>query len=412
MKRFVPAALHQSEFRRFIAGYSLSLIGSAMVPVAMSFTLYEQGRGVSAVSQMLAAEMVPVVVLTLFGGVAADRFPRRRVMAAANLLCLCSQALLALLLMTHRDPLWALMGLMACIGTGTAFFSPGLQGLIPEMVTSDQLQSANALVGVAQSVGGIAGPALGGLLVAVAGGGLAIALDSLSYGICAALLFSLSGGADKPAAGANPLHLLHEGWREFRSRTWLWSIVSQFSVLHLLVIAPVIILGSAGFAHAANGALGWGGLLSLFSLGTIIGAVLAMRLRPRYPARVAMLLVLGFAAMPGSLAAGLPYPVTGTLFVLSGISIAGFSVLWSTIMQTQIPEDRLSRVTAYDTVGSVCLLPVGYVLAAPMQAAFTREGALWFACFITIATTLGVLAIRDVWNLPAAQARSSKHASP
>jgi predicted MFS family arabinose efflux permease len=371
-----------------------------MVPIAIAFTLYAQGGGASAVSKVLAAESIPMVLLLLIGGAAADKFPRRRVMVAANLLCLVSQSLLAFLLLNHHAPLPVIMALMACIGVGTAFYAPGRQGLIPQIVSPENLQSANAMLSIAQSAGAIAGPVAAGLLVAGAGGAAAIALDALSYGISAALLLSLRPRhLAAPATSASLLTQLREGWSAFISRTWLWSVVLQFALIHLLVLAPIIVLGSLGFAHAAHGALGWGGLMSLFGAGSILGGLLAMRIKPQHPARAALLWLLIFAAMPASLAANLSYPLTGACFILSGVAVTIFSVLWDTIMQAQIPAELLARVSAYDMFGSVCLLPLGYILAAPLQTAFGRGGALWLAAGFTILSTLAVLTLKDVREL-------------
>jgi len=397
----IPAALTERDFRRFIIGYTLSLTGSAMVPVAIAFSLYARGAGAPAVSKMLAAESIPMVLLLLLGGAAADRFSRRTVMLAANLLCLLSQAGLAALLFSHHAPLPVMTALMACIGAGTAFYAPGRQGLIPQIVTPENLQSANAVLSIAQSSAGIAGPVAGGLLVAAGGGAGAIALDSLSYGISALILLSLTPRPMVAAASASLLTQLRQGWSAFISRTWLWTVVLQFAFVHLLVLAPIFVLGSLPFAHAAHGALGWGGLLSLFGVGAIIGSLVALRIKPRYPARFALLGILVFALMPASLAAGLPYGLTGACFLVSGAAIAIFGVLWDTIMQAQIPPELLARVSAYDMFGSVCLLPVGYLLAAPMADAFGRDGTLWMAAGFTIVSTLAVLMLRDVRELEA-----------
>jgi hypothetical protein len=395
----LPTALAEGEFRRFIAGYALTVTGSSMVPVAIAFTLYAQGGGAQEVAQVLAAEALPMVLLLLIGGAAADRFSRKRVMVASNLLCLLSQGLLSGLLLTHHAPLRVIMTLMACIGVGAAFYAPGQQGLIPQIVSPKNLQSANAMVSIAQSVGGIAGPVVAGLLVAGAGGGTAIGLDALSYGISAASLLSLHPSGQPLLAAASLPTQLREGWAAFISRPWLWSIVLQFGLINLLVIAPIIVLGSQGLAHIAHGAFVWGGLMSLFGFGSILGGLLAIRLNPRRPACAALFWVAIFAIMPASLAANLSNIVTGTCFFVGGIAIAIFSVLWATIMQTQIPAELLARVSAYDMFGSVCLLPLGYLIAVPMATEFGRGGALWVATAFTIFSSLVVLTLKDVRGL-------------
>jgi MFS family permease len=395
----VPEALAEPNFARFITGYTLSLTGSAMVPVALSFTLYAQGGGAAAVSKVLAAETVPMVLLLLLGGAIADRYPRGRVMIAADLLRLASQSALAVLLLTHHAALPVIMVLMALIGTGNAFYIPGRAGLIPQLVAPSRLQSANGVSAIAQSAGGIAGPIIGGLLVAAIGGDAAIALDAASYAVSAAMLASLRLAAVTPPPSASVLTQLREGWTEFRGRTWLWAIVLQFSLVHLLVVGPLFILGSLGFAHLAHGALGWGGLMALQGAGAVTGGLVAIRLPTRRPIRAACLWLLLYAAVPASLAAHLPYALSAGCFFIGGVAIAIFSVLWDTTLQREIPADRLSRVAAYDMFGSICLLPLGFLIAAPLAALCGRDGALWLGAAFTILSTLAVLLIRDVQQL-------------
>jgi MFS family permease len=395
----LPSALAEPNFARFVTGYTLSLTGSGMVPIAISFTLYAQGGGAAAVSKVLAAETIPMVLLLLLGGAIADRYPRRLVMITADLLRFASQGTLAVLLLTHHAPLPAIMVLMALIGTGNAFYIPGRAGLIPQLVGPGTLQSANGVTAIAQSAGGIAGPIIGGLLVAFTGGAAAIAIDAVSYAISAALLSSLRLGPGTPPPGTSVLTQLREGWTEFRSRTWLWAIVLQFSLLHLLVIGPLFVLGSLGFAHVPHGALGWGGLMALQGAGAVTGGVLAIHLTTRRPIRAACLWFLLYAAVPASLAAHLPYTLTAGCFFLGGVSLAVFNVLWDTTMQRVIPPERLSRVAAYDMFGSFCLLPLGYLVAAPLAVVFGRDGALWLSTAFILLSIAAVLFIRDVQQL-------------
>jgi hypothetical protein len=340
-----------------------------------------------------------MVLLLLLGGAIADRYPRRRVMVTADMLRFVSQGLLAILLFTHHAPLGVIMLLMALIGTGNAFYIPGRAGIIPQLVSPANLQSANGATAIAQSAGGIAGPIIGGLLVAFTGGAAAIALDATSYAISAALLSALRLGPGAPPPGTSVYMQLREGWSEFRSRTWLWAIVLQFSVLHLIVIGPIFVLGSLGFAHVPHGALGWGGLMALQGAGAVTGGLMAIHLKTRRPIRAACIWFLLYAAVPASLAAHLPYLLTAACFFLGGLSIAIFGVLWDTTLQREIPPDRLSRVAAYDLFGSICLLPLGFLMAAPLAAAFGRDGALWLGAAFTIVSIIAVLFIRDVQQL-------------
>lgn len=397
MSRFVvPEALAEPNFARFITGYILSLTGSAMVPVALSFTLYAQGGGAAAVSKVLAAETFPMVVLLLIGGTIADRYPRRSVMIASDVLRFASQGLLAILLLSHHAALPTVMILMALIGAGNAFYLPGRTGLMPQLVSPASLQSANGLTAIAQSTAAVAGPVVAGILVATTGGGVAIALDAVSYGISASLLASLSLSAHVRPPTASVLTQLREGWSEFTRHTWLWAIVLQFSLMHLLVVGPLFVLGSLGFAHIPHGALGWGGLLALRGAGAVAGGIVALRLAPQRPILASCLWFPLYAFAPASLAAHLPYGITLACFFLGGFALAIFGVLFTTTLQREIRPDRLSRVSAYFMFGSSSLLPVGFLMAAPLGAVLGRDGALWFGASFTILSMLVVLLVKDV----------------
>lgn len=155
--------LAEREFRLFFTGYTTSLVGAAMVPVALVFAVLEQGRSTADVGYVLAAETVPLVTLLLAGGVIADRLSRRTVMLGADLVRCVSELLLAALVLTGSPPLWVFMVLAGVIGAGQAFFNPALTGLLPLIASPGRLQQANALKSVATSTGQIVGPAAAGL---------------------------------------------------------------------------------------------------------------------------------------------------------------------------------------------------------------------------------------------------------
>ncbi len=163
------ALLGQPNFVLFFAAFSISTLGTAIVPVALTFSVLVAGYSVSTVGIVLAAQATPMVLLMLLGGVIGDRWPRRRLMVAADLLRCASQATLATLLALGHPNLPALIALAACCGVGTAFYGPAESGLIPQVAGVERIKDANSLVSLSGSVGAVLGPALGGLLVALGG---------------------------------------------------------------------------------------------------------------------------------------------------------------------------------------------------------------------------------------------------
>ena len=156
--------LGERDFAVFYAGYVTSLIGSTMSRVALTFAVLGSGGSAAGLGYVSAASVVPLVLFMLGGGVVADRLGRRRVMLGADAGRFLVQAGLAATLFLGRPPVWLFVVQAGLLGTAQAFFGPALSGLTPEIAPARRLADANALLGVAQSVAQVTGPALAGVL--------------------------------------------------------------------------------------------------------------------------------------------------------------------------------------------------------------------------------------------------------
>jgi hypothetical protein len=391
--------LGERDFRLFFIGYTTSLVGAAMVPVALTFAVLQEGRPAAQVGYVLAAETVPLVVLLLAGGVVADRFSRRAVMLGADIVRCVSELLLAALVITGSPPLWVLMVLAGVIGAGQAFFNPALTGLVPLIAGPGHLQQANALKGVASSTGQILGPAAAGLIVAAGGAGWAIAVDGATYAVSALCLSRLQLPAVVAGEREPFVRQLSAGWNEFRARTWLWAIVAQFGLFHLLVYAPFMVLGAVIANGSHGGATAWGLVLTAQGAGAILGGLAVLRTRPRRPLITATIGTLAFTGPVALLALRAPFATVAAAAAVSGAGIAVFGTLWDTALQQHIPADVLSRVSAYDWLGSVALVPLGYALTGPLAGTLGVSGTLWLAVAWNLIGCAAVLAVPAVRRL-------------
>src|SRR5205085_1330416 len=156
------------------------------------------------------------------------------VMVGANLLAAAGQATSAALLLTGVARPWHLAALQAVRGISIALFFPASQSVVPQVVEPDQLQPANALVRLGLNSSNVLGAAVGGVAVAAAGPGYAIAFDAATYLASAVVLARMRIAGVLQAAGESVLRELVEGWNEFRSREWLWVIVAAASVGNLV----------------------------------------------------------------------------------------------------------------------------------------------------------------------------------
>jgi len=238
------AALRERNYRLFFTGQAFSTLGDSMTPVAISLpssTGRDRGSGRLGTGCGTAA----MVLLLLFGGAVADRWPRRRVMLVADVVRCAVQAAVAALLVAGHWHVWELVVLEALWGAGAAFFTPAMTGLLSQLLTGEALAQGNALQALSWSVGSVAGPALAGVLVATSGPGPAVAIDGGTFLVSAAMLarLALPPSAARTTA-TSMLADLRQGWLVVRSRTWLWVIVVEFSLWNLLVYAPVVVLGA------------------------------------------------------------------------------------------------------------------------------------------------------------------------
>jgi hypothetical protein len=391
------SALGQRDFRHLFLASAVSQLGDQMVPVALSFAVLDLTGSVSDLGYVLAAGTVPLVTLLLAGGVIADRVSRRRLMMAADGLRLGAQGVMAALLLTGHAQLWQLIVLEAVRGGASAFFMPASLGIIPQVVVPESLQQANALRGMTGSVGGIAGPAIAGALVVVSSPGWAIAANAASFGISAFFLSRVHAPVlDRSGERTTFLTDLVHGWREFRSRTWLWSIVAQFGLMHLVSLPPFLVLGAVLSKREFGGAGAWATILALFSAGTLLGGIVALRLRTRRPLLTACLWETTIALPIALLALRIGVAPVAIGAFCAGVGGSIFGVLWETTLQREVPAEALSRVSAYDWFGSTATLPLGFALVGPLSHTFGISGALWLGAAVALVSSMAVVAIPDV----------------
>jgi MFS family permease len=393
------APLREREFRLLFTGGTISLVGSAIAPVALAFAVLDLTGSKTDLGLILACREIPLLLFLLVGGIWADRLPRNRVMVGANVLSALSQAVAATLLITGGAQIWHLAALASVNGAASAFFFPASAGVVPQTVPAPILQQANALIALAMNSAMIGGAAVAGFLVAAFGPGWAIAVDAGTYLLGASFVALMRLPAIEPDESPRFLSDLAVGWREFRSRTWLWVIVLQFSLLLMVTMGAFSVLGPVVADEELGGAKAWGAILTAEAAGLVAGGLLGLRFRPR---RMLVAATLGILLMPAPLVAlGFPLgvPAIAAVAFAAGIGSEIFGLLWHTAMQQEIPADKLSRVYSYDALGSIGLVPIGYALAGPIADAIGVRATLWGAAAVGIAVTLAVLMVREVRTL-------------
>ena len=357
------------DFRLLWLGQSVSTIGDALVLVAVGLFVTRLTGDPGDVGLVLGAYSLPLVLFVLLGGVLADRLPRRRVMVISDLVRCVLHGTLALLIATGVVQIWHMVVIGALFGTAEAFFRPAYTGLVPQTVDEADIQPAQALSGVSAEVAEILGPALATALVLGVGGAAAFAVDAATFAVSAAFLVLLRtrdrGQRPEPAT---VLVELRQGWVAVRERAWVWATVLTFSVTLLVALAPFFVLGAAVARDVYGSDAVYGLSNAAWGVGTVTGAVIGSRWEPLRPMRAA---VIGAVPWPLALSLFALGPPVGLLYLamaVSGVGIGLFAVWWETALAQRIPPHLLSRVSAWDWMGSLALMPVGYLLAGPVAA--------------------------------------------
>jgi MFS family permease len=397
------ALLREPGFARLFSARMISAFGSAMTPIALPFAVLEDLNGrPSQVGLLVAVGSLAQVGMQLFAGALADRGSRRRQMVGADLLAAAAQGAIAASILSGHATFHALIALHALCGVAFALHFPAAVGVVPLVVERERLQSANGLLSIAQASAFAAGATAGGILAATAGAGVAIAVDAATFAGSALLVAGIRPSAQARSEGTSLLRDLREGFREFTAHTWLWTIVLQFTFMLMAWFGAWAVLGPIVAKQSLGGAASWGWIAGAQGAGLITGGVVAFRVHFRRPMLAATLCCLPSAVVPLLLAGSAPVVAIAAAAFVAGVGFEVFGVLWNTALHTRVAPEVLSRVSSYDVLGSIALVPVGEALAGIGAERLGAPSTLLFCAAGIVLPTLAVLAVRDVRELRAA----------
>ena len=394
-------ALRERRFRLLWLGQATSTLGDGLVPVALAFAVIKTlDRGPTALGVVLAAETLPLVTFVLVGGVWADRLPRQMVMLVSDAIRGVVQATLAVLLLTGSAQLWQLVVLVAIYGTAQAFFQPAATGLVPATISPERLQQANALLGLSRSMAFVIGPAVAGVIAALTNPGIVFVVDAATFAVSATSLAMLRLPRGRREGERHSFFAdLKGGWHELVTHTWLWVIVAWAATFLGIVIAPFMTLGPVIAKESLGGPAAWGLISAGWGIGSLTGGLLALRWKPIRPMLTCSVLVLLIAPAVALLAMRAPAPLIATAQAVGGMGMGVFGAVWQTTLQQHVREDALSRVSAWDWMGSFLFLPLGLVAAGPVCALIGISTTLWISVGWCVLSTLAVLLVPSVRNL-------------
>jgi MFS family permease len=393
------AVLRERDFAFFFWGQFVSVLGDGIFPIALAFAVLDLGGSPTALGIVLMAGILPQTIFVLIGGVWADRLPRRTIMLAADGARAVIQVATAALLLSGKAEIWQLVVLYALHATASAFFMPAATALVPQVAPKGMLQRANALLGITRSIAFGLGAALGGAFVSLISTGGAVALDACTFVISAACLLPVSVRTATGAGRTRFVTELREGFDEVRSHRWLWlGLVNAFLFL-MLVVAPFEVIGPIVAKRDLGGAFAWGVILTGFSVGTLLGGLLMLRVRLRRPLFVAGLIFFATCVAPLLLAIAAPAWLISLAYAGEGFAVGIFVTAWETALQSHIRPDKMARVGAWDWLGTIGGMPIGYALTGPVVDAIGTGPTLVCAASASILLSLVFVFTRELRDL-------------
>lgn len=351
-----PGPLASTPFRWLLAARTTAIVGNAVAPIALAFAVLDLTGSAADLGLVVAARSIANVAVLLFGGVIADRLPRNVLLVGTSLAAAATQGTIAALVLTGTAGIPALVVLGVVNGAVAAVSLPAAAALVPDTVPAAQLRPANALLRLGLNAGSIEGASAGAGVIALIGPGWGLAIDAAAFAV-AALLYARLRLPAVPAAAerTSVLSDLREGWREFSRRRWIWIVVLQFAVLNAAFTGATVVLGPL-VADESLGRGAWGLVVAAQTAGFALGAVIALRWRPRRALGIGVA-GMAVAALPvAALAAAPALAVLVGAFALGGLAMEVFAIAWDQSLQSHVPARhcRASTPTTWWGPSSRC----------------------------------------------------------
>jgi MFS family permease len=367
-------ALQYRNFQLFFGGQLISLIGTWMQNMAQAWLVYRLTGSSVLLGAVGFSSMIPIFLLAPIGGIAADRWQRRRVVIATQTSAMLLAFALAVLTLTGTVRIWHIFVLSSLLGAVNAFDIPARQSFIVEMVGKADLMNAIALNSSMFNASRVVGPAIAGVLVASIGEGWCFFANAVSYiAVIAGLFLMRVPGCELRAGRGSPLANVVEGFR--------W-VVHNPAVHALLLLLAVVSLGGMPYAVLMpifagsilhGGPKAMGALLGATGIGALAGALLlASRTHLRGLNRWVAVSAMSFGALLAVFAYSRTYWLSLLVLVFVGFSVMIENGSSNTLIQSMVPDNLRGRVMSVYSMMFMGMAPIGSLIAG---AAAGRVGA-------------------------------------
>jgi MFS family permease len=362
-------ALNNRSFALIWLGQTTSSIGDFLYEIVLAWWVLQHTGSALMMGLVLTFAFVPMVLCSLLGGVVVDRLPRIHVMLVSDLVRGVIVVGVTILALQGALQVWHVLVASVVFGTVDAFFRPAYTALVPELVASEHLPSANALTSISLQLGRIAGPALGATVIALVGTSGAFAVNGFSFFISAACLLPLLSGARSPRDAPGPAPSLlrdaREGIETVLQSPVLWITIAVSALTNITLAGPYSVAMPLLVKNHLAGDVGTLGLLyAVFPIGYILGGVWIGRFSTiRQRGRIVYLGLILAGLMLALFGLPVPLAVLVVAALVNGAALEIHTQVWMNILQDVVPSERLGRVASIDSLGSFALLPLGFAIA-------------------------------------------------
>ena len=381
-----------------------------MSPIALAFGILNLPKGdANMLGLVLGSTTVAMLVMSPFGGVLADKFGRIKAVAFADLVASAGLFVQVAFFATGDVPLIVLLIVNINFGLMWGIFWPAMSGVLPALVPDEHLQGANSVNNFFSNAAMILGAAVGGIIVAGWGPTWALGIDAATFVIGGSVLFSFRHLSPRSLQTENTMldDLVH-GWKVFISFRWIVIGVFGFSFIILAWAAGENILGPLIALKEFNGAKSWSLVLTFEGIGLLLGSVIGLKIKLKYPIRFLLLISFSISLYMWSMARPESIWFIAFCALLWGITLDLWITIWSTAMAREVPREALSRVSSFDAMGTMLLRPVGLAIAGPMSMAIGISETLHFFAIFTAILIIAMLATPAMRNMQIAEEKVSE----
>jgi len=380
---------HKYVKRLFIARF-ISNYGNGLGPIAIAFGVLALPNGsANLLGIALGSTAVCFLLMAPFGGVIADKYGRARMVGLTDMFAGLVLFIQVYFFAIGDVPLLVLILVNGAFGILWGVFWPAFAGVLPSVLPEEALQKGNAINSLVANAGIILGAASAGFLVSGFGAATALAIDAISFFVSGVMIFTFRHVTPRAEITENTVFDdLKHGWQVFRSFRWIVVIVVSFSFIVMCWAAAESVLGPLIALEHFNGPKSWSLVITSESAGLIVGALIALKIKPKFPMRFLMLSSFTITFYIWTMARPQSLVLIAFGAFLFGITLDLWGTLWSTALQRKVPRDSLSRVSSFDAMGSMIFKPVGLAIAAPLSVLFGIDNFLLILAGITAVAIL------------------------